>query len=73
MEYLRILQKAAHTMECQVAAALKNIQSQGIMPRWKTVMEFLPAEKIELPSMAPLAVDLGDYDLLIPNTAEVNS
>jgi hypothetical protein len=71
MEYLRILQKAAHTMECRVAEALKNIQSQGIIPRWKTVMEFLPADKIELPSLAPLKVNLGDYDLLIPDTAEV--
>jgi hypothetical protein len=66
IEYLRILRQAARTMECDVERVLEALEQLGIVPRWAALMEFWPApDAAELPAMAPLCVQLSDYDQLL--------
>ncbi len=66
MEYLRILHKAARTMESDVERVLGELEAHGIVPRWAALMEFWPApETVRFPHMAPLRVQLSDYDQLL--------
>jgi hypothetical protein len=71
IEYLRILQKAAQTMECQVGETLAKIKEQGMIPRWNIVLEYLPAIDIEVPAMESLEVNLNEYDFLFTSDVEV--
>lgn len=72
IEYLRILRQAARTMESEVERVLQDLEQRGIPPRWNALMEFWPApEAPEIPEMAPLAVQLDDYDQLL-SVKEVN-
>jgi hypothetical protein len=66
-EYLQILQHAAETMECDVAAALHLIREQGEVPRLDRVLELNPPPKTEIPEIEPLVTNLMEYDQLIPN------
>lgn len=70
MDYLRILNRCAQTMESQVAQALESIKNLGLVPRFNTVMEFLPQEEPVVPEMAPLQVNLSDFDGLLDQTGE---
>lgn len=65
MEYLRILKHAALTMECQVDAVLQVLCSEGVLPRWNTVLEFCPCDPVVLPAMTVPPVDFSCYDLLV--------
>lgn len=65
MDYLRILNRCATTMESQVAYSLEAIESLGLVPRFNTVMEFLPQEVSAIPQMSPLPVNLADFDSLL--------
>ena len=72
INYLRILRQAARTMESEVERVLQDLERRGIAPRWNALMEFWPApEAPEIPEMAPLAVQLDDYDQLL-SAKEVN-
>jgi hypothetical protein len=68
LEYLRILQAAARTMECAVEHALTQIAALGQPPRWSLVLEFLPRVEVECPPLQPLAVNLAQYDALVATT-----
>jgi len=72
LEYLRILQQAARTMECDVEQALTHIAALGQPPRWSLVLEFLPRVEVEHPALQPLTVNLAEYDTLVA-TAEVGA
>jgi transposase InsO family protein len=65
MDYLRILGRCADTMESQVLVSLETIRSLGLIPRFNTVVEFLPERKTSIPLLAPLTVDLKGYDELL--------
>ncbi len=65
LDYLRILNHAAMTMESQVEAALKGLQETGRVPRWEAVIEVVPVPRTDMPDMAPLKVNLAEYDQLI--------
>jgi len=65
MDYLRILGRCAETMESQVMVSLETIRSLGLIPRFNTVVEFLPERKTSVPLLAPLSVDLKGYDELL--------
>jgi len=72
IEYLRILRQAARTMEVDVERVLGDLEEHGIVPRWAALMEFWPApEAAQLPDLAPLCVQLSDYDQLL-SAKEVN-
>lgn len=72
MDYLRILNRCAQTMESLVAESLESIKALGLTPRFSTVMEFLPQETPVIPDMEPLTVNLSDFDGLLgqPQEAE---
>ena len=66
LEYLRILNHAAQTMEIRVEKALMECRRQGIVPRWSAVLEFAPGEgQSDVPELKPLKVDLAEYDRLL--------
>ena len=67
MDYLRILGRCAETMESQVMRSLEAIRKLGLVPRFNTVLEFLPESKTSVPKLAPLPVDLKGYDALLEN------
>ncbi len=70
LDYLRILNQAATTMEADVERILLELEAKDLTPRWNLVMEFWPQPAIELPHLQALQVELGSYDELI-DCAEV--
>ncbi|MEK7218371.1 MAG: IS21 family transposase [Patescibacteria group bacterium] len=65
LEYLRILHHAAVTMETRVDAVLGDLRKSGVTPRWEVVLARAPVPRAEPPAMAPLRVDLAEYDCLL--------
>jgi hypothetical protein len=65
MDYLRILGRSAETMESQVAESLESIRTLGLIPRFQTVLEFLPQRQTLVPQLFPLPVNLKGYDCLL--------
>lgn len=65
LEYLRLLQEAARTMQSAVEQALTQVAALGQPPRWATVLEFLPRPAVDCPALQPLAVNLTEYDQLV--------
>jgi hypothetical protein len=73
LEYLRVLHLAAATMECDVAAALELLLAEGTLPRFSEVRSLVVWAQPEVPAMAPLTVDLGAYDALLPRSAQAGA
>lgn len=73
LEYLRVLHLAAATMESDVAAALELLLAEGTLPRFSDVRSLVVRAQPEVPAMAPLTVDLGAYDVLLPRTAQAGA
>jgi hypothetical protein len=71
LEYLRILHLAASTMESDVAAALALLQMAGKAVTADAVKAMVAATptSIDVPTLAPAAVDLADYDALLEEVA----
>jgi hypothetical protein len=69
LEYLRILNHAALTMETEVETALLGLKASGAAPRWEKVLERVPAPRPQLPEMRPLKVNLAEYDRLLGREA----
>jgi hypothetical protein len=66
LEYLRILHLAASTMEADVEAALVLLLSEGAPITSEVVKALVTgAARVEVPSLAPPAVDLAAYDALL--------
>lgn len=66
LEYLRILLLAATTMESHVVAALTLLLDEGHAITSEAVKELVSFEtRPSVPSLAPMSVDLRDYDALL--------
>jgi hypothetical protein len=66
LEYLRILHLAASTMETDVEAALELLVTDGARITCDAVKAMVSgAARVEVPALAPPAVDLGAYDALL--------
>jgi len=65
LEYLRILHRAATTMEAEVAAALSLLLDAGTPITADAVKQLTASSKIEVPALAPATVDLAEYDALL--------
>ena len=65
LEYLRILQLAAQTMECEVETALELLLNEGRLPLVDRVKSLVEPSTPEVPDLAVLVVDLGEYDKLL--------
>jgi hypothetical protein len=65
LEYLRILQHAARTMESEVEKALVRLRAEGMVPRWDAVFQLVPGPRGQFPEVARLVVNLAEYDHLL--------
>ena len=66
LEYLRVLQLAARTMQYEVEEALERLLVEGKLPEYESVRSQIPIREPEIPAMEPLVVDLQGYDSLLP-------
>jgi Mu transposase, C-terminal domain len=71
VEYLRVLHLAASTLESEVQAALDLVLESGRLPDSETVKALVSPRATELPELRQPVVDLGVYDALLSDTAEV--
>lgn len=65
LEYLRVLHLAAATLQCEVEAAVELLLAEGKLPTLAEVRALVSDRKPEVPELAPLSVDLADYDQLL--------
>lgn len=65
LEYLRVLHLAAATLQCEVEAAMDLLLQEGKVPTFAEVRTLVGERKPEIPELAPLAVNLTDYDQLL--------
>lgn len=65
LEYLRILHLAASTMEREVEVALEILLEQKVLPTVEEVKALQARPKVEVPALATMQVELGDYDALL--------
>jgi hypothetical protein len=65
LEYLRVLQLAAKTMQCEVEAVIERLLGQDGLPQIDTVRSQVVRDKPEVPEMAKLSVELTGYDELL--------
>ena len=65
LEYLRVLHLAAATLQCEVEAAMDLLLHEGKVPTFAEVRALVGERKPEVPELAPLAVDLAEYDQLL--------
>lgn len=66
VEYVRILHLAASTMETDVEQALERLLAAGTVPTAEQVRARVSPEGPEVPALAAGAVDLAEYDGLLP-------
>ena len=65
LEYLRVLQLAAETMECEVETAISLLLEQGEVPTAAAIKDLVRPEAPAIPEVVVNAVDLGIYDSLL--------
>jgi transposase InsO family protein len=65
IEYVRVLQLAATTMEADVEAALELLLSAKRLPRLDDVKALVAPERPSIPDLDVPQVDLGEYDELL--------
>ena len=68
LEYLRCLQLAAETMECEVETALSLLLEEGRLPTAQLVKDLVAPETPEIPALSIEEVDLGSYDSLLQHS-----
>lgn len=67
--YLRLLHLASKTLECDVEAALILLMETGAVPEPEQVKELMGmAKPTQAPEIAPLVVDLTEFDALLDFT-----
>ena len=71
LQYLRILQIAFQTMECEVQAALELLLNAGEVPQATQVRDLVAPSAPEVPSLPVPVVDLKGYDTLLGGLEEV--
>lgn len=64
LEYLRILQAAAHDGEHEIAVALELLLGDGAEITLDAVRALVAPPEIDVPVLAPLQANLGEYDVL---------
>jgi transposase InsO family protein len=72
-EYLRILHRAASTLESTVEAALVMLLENDQLPLAERVSELASPPEPEIPDLAVCEVDLETYDILLADTKEVSA
>ncbi len=72
-EYLRILHRAASTLESTVEAALVMLLENDQLPLAERVRELASPPEPEIPDLAVCEVDLETYDILLADTKEVSA
>jgi len=65
LEYLKLLQLAARELESEVAYTLEVLLAEGVLPDKDVVASVVAPREPELPEMAALEVNLGEYDQLL--------
>ena len=65
LEYLRCLQLAAETMECEVETALGLLLEEGRLPTAQAVKDLVRPERPVIPAVTIQVVDLRSYDSLL--------
>jgi hypothetical protein len=65
LEYLRLLQLAATTMQCEVEASIERLLAQDRVPQVDVVRPQIVRETPEVPEMVKLPVQLAGYDELL--------
>jgi hypothetical protein len=73
IEYLRFLDLAANTMECEVELALSTLMAEGIVPMADEVKALVAPDKPVIPDVAIADVNLCVYDELLTGCVEVMS
>ena len=73
IEYLRILHRAASTMECDVERALAVLLAGGTLPTAQRVAAAVAPAELEIPAMVAPVVDLLAFDELLTCTEAVAS
>ncbi len=65
LDYLRILHLAASVSETDTEVALEMLLAAGLVPRADLVKDLVRPRDAQVPHMAPLQPDLGQYDDLL--------
>jgi hypothetical protein len=65
LQYLRVLELAARTMECEVEVALQLLLGEGVVPTYDRVRSLIEPETTEVPELAILEIDLSEWDVLL--------
>jgi transposase InsO family protein len=65
LEYLRVLELAATTLETDVEAALQELMAKGVLPRAESVRDLVAPRQTSLPELQVTPVDLTSYDGLL--------
>ena len=73
VNYLRILHQAAAVSETDVEIALELMLTEDQVPLANRVKEIVQPREPEVPEIAPYEANLGEYDDLIEDSAEVMS
>lgn len=73
LEYLRCLQLAAETMECEVETALSLLLEEKQLPTAQAVKELVRPETPTVPAVSIGGVDLRSYDALLGAQMEAAS
>ena len=71
LDYLRILQLAAHTFESEVETALELLLNEGDVPVTDRVKALVEPAQPEIPDLPVPVVDLKGYDTLVGGLEEV--
>jgi hypothetical protein len=71
IEYLRVLELAAMTLETSVESALREVLDAGQQPSADKLREMIAPSVPEIPRIDELRVDLRGYDELIGELEEV--
>ena len=71
LEYLRILELAATTMESAVEDALVEMIAANTIPSAEAIKERVAPTQPEVPDLATLVIDLQSYDGLLQHAMEV--
>jgi transposase len=71
LEYLRILELAATTMESAVEQVLVEMLAAGALPSADIIKERVAPEQPDVPDMAAPVIDLESYDGLLEHAMEV--
>ena len=72
IEYLRILELAAMTVESTVETALRDLLAAGRLPNADQLRQSIAPETPEIPALAEPIVDLAGYDALLCELEEVS-